>query len=75
MGRGSTYFLCHYQDPAIFLLAISLRLLGRRVYTMGCSKFDDYTRKLSRELIKSLMYLPYNGAIASGIRSVHGLSA
>ena len=69
MGRGSKYFLCHYQDPAIFLVALSLRLLGRRVYTMGCSKFDDYTRKLSRELMKSMMYWPYNGAISSGVRS------
>lgn len=69
MGSGSRYFLCHYQDPAIFLVAVALRLLGRKVYTMGCSKFDDYTRKLPRELMKSLMYLPYNGAISSGIRS------
>ena len=69
MGSGSRYFLCHYQDPAIFLVAAVLRLLGRRVYTMGCSKFDDYARKLPRELVKSLMYIPYNGAISSGIRS------
>jgi glycosyltransferase involved in cell wall biosynthesis len=69
MGGGSKYFLCHYQDPAIFLVASCLRLLGRRVFTMGCSKFDDYTRKLPRELVKSLMYSPYNGAIASGLRS------
>ncbi len=69
MGSGSRYFLCHYQDPAIFLVAVTLRLLGRKVYTMGCSKFDDYTRKLPRELMKSLMYLPYNGALSSGVRS------
>lgn len=69
MGGGSRYFLCHYQDPAIFLVALSLRLLGRRVYTMGCSKFDDYPRNLSREVMKSLMYWPYHGAISSGVRS------
>jgi glycosyltransferase involved in cell wall biosynthesis len=69
MGHGSRYFLCHYQDPAIFLVAIVLRLLGRRVYTMGCSKFDDYPRRLPRELAKSMMYFPYNGAISSGVRS------
>jgi L-malate glycosyltransferase len=69
MGGGSRYFLCHYQDPAIFLVAVSLRLLGRRVYTMGCSKFDDYSRSLPRELVKSFMYFPYNGAISSGVRS------
>jgi L-malate glycosyltransferase len=69
MSRGSRYFFCHYQDPAIFLVAIALRLLRFRVYTMGCSKFDDYPRKMSRELLKSIMYCPYNGAIASGVRS------
>jgi glycosyltransferase involved in cell wall biosynthesis len=36
---------------------------------MGCSKFDDYTRKISRELLKSVLYFPYNGAISSGTRS------
>jgi len=69
MGRGSKYFLCHYQDPAIFLVASLLRLLGRKVYTMGCSKFDDYPRHLPREFVKSLMYIPYHGVISSGIRS------
>jgi glycosyltransferase involved in cell wall biosynthesis len=69
MGSGCRYFLCHYQDPAIFLVAGALRLLGRQVYTMGCSKFDDYVRNLPRESMKSLMYLPYNGALASGARS------
>jgi L-malate glycosyltransferase len=69
VGRDSLYFLCHYQDPAIFLLASTLRAMGRSVYTMGCSKFDDYPRKLKREVVKSFMYLPYKGAIASGVRS------
>ena len=68
-GSDSHYFLCHYQDPAIFGVASILRLMGRSVYTMGCSKFDDYPRRLSREFVKSLMYLPYGGAIASGVRS------
>lgn len=69
MGRRSRYFMCHYQDPAIFWVAIALRLMGRHVYTMGCSKFDDYPRNLPRELAKSIMYLPYNGVISSGLRS------
>lgn len=69
MGGGSKYFLCHYQDPAIFLVACLLRLLGRKVYTMGCSKFDDYPRHLPREFVKSLMYFPYNGVISSGVRA------
>jgi glycosyltransferase involved in cell wall biosynthesis len=69
LEHGSRYFFCHYQDPAIFLVALSLRALGRRVCTMGCSKFDDYPRRVPRELMKSLMYWPYNGVITSGIRS------
>lgn len=69
VGQNSQYFFCHYQDPAIFLAASFLRTMGRPVFTMGCSKFDDYPRKLSRELLKSLMYLPYSGALASGVRS------
>jgi len=69
IGRESHYFFCHYQDPAIFLASLSLKVLGRHVYSMGCSKFDDYPRKISRELLKSLMYWPYDGVITSGIRS------
>ena len=69
MGHKSHYFFCHYQDPAIFLVALSLRVFGQRVYTMGCSKFDDYPRRISRELVKSLMYSPYSGVITSGTRS------
>lgn len=69
MGRGSRYFLCHYQDPAIFLVTCALRLLGRPVFAMGCSKFDDYPRKLRREFIKSILYAPYKGVISSGNRS------
>lgn len=68
-GRDAQLFLCHYQDPAVLMVAMVLRLMGRRVYTMGCSKFDDKERKLRRELAKSIFYSPYNGAIASGVRS------
>lgn len=68
-GHKSRYFLCHYQDPAIFLVALTLRAVGRQVFTMGCSKFDDYPRKVSREVAKAFMYFPYNGALASGVRS------
>jgi L-malate glycosyltransferase len=69
MGRGAKFFMCHYQDPAIFAVALMLRLLGKKVFTMGCSKFDDYVRYMRREFVKSILYLPYNGAIASGVRS------
>lgn len=69
MGSDAQYFLCHYQDPAIFFVSAILRVLGRRVFTIGCSKFDDYERNLRREVLKSIYYWPYNGAIASGTRS------
>ena len=69
LGSDARFFLCHYQDPAILVTAALLRLLGRPVFTMGCSKFDDYKRNLGRELFKSIFYLPYQGGIASGIRS------
>lgn len=69
MGRGAQFFMCHYQEPAIFATAVALRLFGKRVYTIGCSKFDDYERALRREFAKSILYFPYNGGIASGIRS------
>ena len=69
MGRNAQFFLCHYQEPAIFALAVTLRLLGRRVYTIGCSKFDDYERVLRKEFVKRILYTPYNGGIASGVRS------
>lgn len=69
MGRGAEIFMCHYQEFPIFASACVLRLMGRRVYAMGCSKFDDYKRDLRREVAKSFLFLPYRGAIASGARS------
>jgi glycosyltransferase involved in cell wall biosynthesis len=60
------YFFCHYQSPEVFLTAVLLRLLGRRVYVMNDSKFDDKPRSLWRELAKSIAYLPYHGALVSG---------
>lgn len=62
-------FLCHYQDVAIFCTALFLRLIGRRVYVMNDSKFDDYTRSLWHELCKSAFYLPYQGALAGSERA------
>lgn len=62
-------FFCHYDHPATFVAALCLRALGRRVYAMGCSKYDDYQRTLWREVVKSLFYLPYCGGISSGKRA------
>jgi glycosyltransferase involved in cell wall biosynthesis len=69
MGRNTKFFMSHYEHPVTLIVSSILRLCGRRVYAMGCSKFDDYPRNLRRENLKRLFYLPYCGGIASGIRS------
>jgi glycosyltransferase involved in cell wall biosynthesis len=68
-GRHAQFFMCHYNDSAVFAVSSILKLLGRRVYTLGCSKFDDYERNVRRELFKGILYFPYSGGIASGKRS------
>lgn len=68
-SKGQIIFLCHYEHPATFITACILRLLRRTVIVMNDSKFDDYDRFLWREVAKSIMYLPYWGALASGTRA------
>ena len=68
-SRESAFFLCHYERPEVFLTAIVLRLRGKQVFVMNDSKFDDYPRFIWKEIGKSIMYLPYSGAIVSGRRS------
>jgi glycosyltransferase involved in cell wall biosynthesis len=58
-------FLCHYENAAILLGAIVLRVLGRRVFVMNNSKFQDKARYRFRELAKVLAVAPYNGAMTS----------
>ncbi|HUK59253.1 MAG TPA: glycosyltransferase [Stellaceae bacterium] len=67
--RARHVFLCNCDAPGIFLAAIALRLLGRSVFVMQDSKFDDEQRHLPREFLKSLLYRPYHGALAAGERS------
>lgn len=67
--RADTIFLCHYEHVATFLAASVLRVLGRTTIVMNDSKYDDYDRYLWREVGKSIAYLPYWGAMASGKRS------
>ncbi len=67
--RETVFFLCHYQDPAIYLLAITLRLRGGLVIMMNNSKFDDKPRQVWREIGKSLFLLPYHGALSTGTRA------
>lgn len=69
-GSGASYFMCNYEHPATLFAAVLLRLCGRQVFAVGCSKYDDYPRHLWREVLKSILYLPYSGGLASGTRSV-----
>lgn len=63
-----TVFLCHYAEPHILLAAIALRALGKRVFVLSDSKFDDYPRHLRREIGKSLYMAPYQGGVAASPR-------
>ena len=68
-ARGAdTVFLCHYAEPHILLAALLLRALGKRVFVLSDSKFDDYPRYLRREIGKSLYMVPYQGGIAASPR-------
>lgn len=67
--RARVVFLSHYERPYIFLAASALRLSGRKVFVLQDSKFDDYPRFLWREVFKSLMYKPFQGAIVASRRS------
>jgi len=63
------YFFCHYERPEIYLTAVILRLLGRRVFVMNDSKLDDKPRMIWREMAKSIAFWPYCGALVSGKRA------
>ncbi len=67
--RPQAVFFCHYQRPEILVAAFMVRALGIKIFTMNDSKFDDYTRDLWREAIKTLFLLPYQGALAASQRS------
>jgi L-malate glycosyltransferase len=69
-SRADAIFLCDYQRLVVFCAALVMRLSGKPVYTMLCSKFDDYPRFWWRELAKLVLLLPYQGAIVGSDRSV-----
>ena len=71
--RPRAVFFCHYQRPEILVAAAFVRACGIKTFTMNDSKFDDYPRNLWRELIKSLFFLPYQGALAGSKRSAEYL--
>jgi len=63
---ASHVFLGDYDCPAIFLSAMALRLLRRRVVVMQHANVHSQRRRLSTALWKSLLYLPCNAALAAG---------
>jgi len=67
--RPHAVFLCNYEDPDIFALAVTLRAMGRRLVAMQASKFDDKPRFLTRELGKTLFYAPYQAGLAGSRRT------
>ncbi len=67
--RPQAVFFCHYQRPEILVTAAVVRACGIATFSMNDSKFDDYPRDLWRELVKSLFFLPYQGALAGSKRS------
>lgn len=67
--RARAYFLCNYERAEIFLSALLLRLSGRRVYLMFCSRLEDAPRRWWRELGKVLLMAPYHGAVCGGPQS------
>ncbi len=74
-SKSDTFFFSHYNDPAIILTSMILALLGKRVFCMLLSKFDDYDRKIRLEVFKSLILLPYAGFLTNrGRRRITSIS-
>lgn len=72
-ARARYVFLCGYQYPPVFLAALGLKLLGRRVIVMQDSKFDDKPRRLAKEWLKAVLYRPYDAAFVGSERSAQYL--
>jgi glycosyltransferase involved in cell wall biosynthesis len=67
--RVRAVFLTNNDRLDILLVALALRILWVRVYLLSVSKFDDKPRRAWQELLKSLVLLPYRGALAAGPRA------
>lgn len=70
----SHFFMCHYEQPAIFITSCLLRLMGCKLSIMNDSKFDDYDRIIWREVLKSILYWPYKYALVASHRSASYLN-
>ena len=67
--RIDTLFICGYDRPAHFGLALWARITGRRAVLMNESKFDDKLRSASFEFFKQLFLLPYHATLTPGWRA------
>lgn len=67
--RIDVLFVAGYQRPEIFLISLLVRLLGRKVFVMADSKFDDKPRFWPKEALKVWMLAAYNGCFVSGQRT------
>ncbi len=67
-------FLCHYNEPSVQIAAMLMRMIGKRVYLLLDSKFDDRPRSIWREALKAIWIWPYVGAIVGSRRSRQYLS-
>lgn len=68
--KRGLYFVSHYEKLEVFLFSSFIRISGGKVFLIYDSKFDDYRRYLWREVLKTLFMLPYQGAIAGGLRTI-----
>jgi len=71
--RIDILFVVGYHRPDIFLISLFTRLIGRTVFVMAESKFDDKTRFWLKEAFKVCMLAPYNGGFAGGQRTAEYL--
>lgn len=67
--RAGHVFLCHYEQPQSLIVALIMRALGRRVFVMGCAKFDDRDRSAAMEFLKQVFLLPYQGLLYGSPRT------
>jgi len=73
-SKAQFFFFCHYQEWFVFTTALCLRLLGKKVFVIQNSKFDDVPRRLLTELFKPLFYFPYCGALIGSPRTADYLA-
>ena len=70
-ARGADWLISGESSghPVMIALSLILPLFGTRMIMQSDSKFDDFERRWWREALKSVLYLPYRGAIVGGLRA------